>query len=547
MSESARKTYESGAGNTTSAANAQPGTPSGEENRIDLGSLFPAKGDPRRPPEWFGRALLYVAIAIVVFSFCWRSWGSISYLVLDIIISLFIALAIEPLVLALVEHGWKRGVASATGMVGLAIIICVLLTLFGNMFVSQVIAMISGLPTMYEQIREFIGQYSTFELPEINSLGSEILNNIQTSWVTDFAGTAMSTVSGLMGFLLNLMTVIMTTYYISAAGPKLRRSFCRWLAPNTQRRFLLVWTVAQDQISSFLFSRSILALINAACTAIFLEVLQVPYWLPLALFCGVVSQFIPTVGTYIGGALPVLFAWGNRGWTYALAVLVFIIIYQQIENLILSPRISQRTMDINAALAFLAVLAFGSLFGALGAFLALPVTASIQVIFRAYTRRYELVDSPLMYDPVPEKKSKIVEASEAFGEHVLHPIGEHVPRAAKGSTKKVPMDEELRRLQQELYAFEQGGPLLPEDDDSATVAIPKHVLSGSVSGMVKPGLRGAEEPDTGKPEESEVDQTKALPATESTDNTDNHANGADVSKSDEAKPSSNSNPRAGWR
>ena len=115
------------------------------------------------------------------------------------------------------------------------------------------------------------------------------------------------------------------------------------------------------QISSFLFSRSILALINATCTAIFLEILHVPYWLPLALFCGVVSQFIPTVGTYIGGALPVLFAWGNRGWTYAVAVRVFIIVYQQIENLSLSPRISQRTMDINAAVAFLAVLAFGSL------------------------------------------------------------------------------------------------------------------------------------------------------------------------------------------
>ena len=74
-------------------------------------------------------------------------------------------------------------------------------------------------------------------------------------------------------------------------------------------------------------------------------------------------------------------------------------------------------MDINAAVAFLSVLAFGSLFGAFGAFLALPVTASLQAIFRAYTKRYELIDSPLMNDPTPEKKSKIVEASEAFGEH----------------------------------------------------------------------------------------------------------------------------------
>ena len=432
---------------------AEAGADPDDENRIDFGTLFPAKGDSRRPPEWFGRALLYVALAVIVFMFCWRSWGDISYLVLDIIISLFLALAVEPLVVALVAHGWKRGVASAVSLVGVAVVVGVLLTLFGNMFVQQMIAMVRGLPAMYEQIREFVDQYATFKMPEISNLGMEIFNNIQTSWVTDFAGTAMSTVGGLFSFLLNLMTVVMTTYYISAAGPKLRRSFCQWLAPNTQRRFLLVWTVAQGQISSFLFSRSILALINATCTAIFLEILHVPYWLPLALFCGVVSQFIPTVGTYIGGALPVLFAWGNRGWTYAVAVLVFIIVYQQIENLILSPRISQRTMDINAAVAFLAVLAFGSLFGAFGAFLALPVTASLQAIFRAYTKRYELIDSPLMNDPTPEKKSKIVEASEAFGEHVLQPIGEHMPRAAKGSTSRVPMNEELRLLQEQIYAI----------------------------------------------------------------------------------------------
>ena len=486
---------------------AEAGADPDDENRIDFGTLFPAKGDSRRPPEWFGRALLYVALAVIVFMFCWRSWGDISYLVLDIIISLFLALAVEPLVVALVAHGWKRGVASVVSLVGVAVVVGVLLTLFGNMFVQQMIAMVRGLPAMYEQIREFVDQYATFKMPEISNLGMEIFNNIQTSWVTDFAGTAMSTVGGLFSFLLNLMTVVMTTYYISAAGPKLRRSFCQWLAPNTQRRFLLVWTVAQGQISSFLFSRSILALINATCTAIFLEILHVPYWLPLALFCGVVSQFIPTVGTYIGGALPVLFAWGNRGWTYAVAVLVFIIVYQQIENLILSPRISQRTMDINAAVAFLAVLAFGSLFGAFGAFLALPVTASLQAIFRAYTKRYELIDSPLMNDPTPEKKSKIVEASEAFGEHVLQPIGEHMPRAAKGSTSRVPMNEELRLLQEQIYAIPPHETKESDLDDSATVAIPQ---------------RGAA--DT-----QQSEQPKQRKQTKQSDQ------------------SASSNPRAGWR
>lgn len=445
-----------------------------DEQTIDLASVFPAKGDARRPPEWWGRALLYAVIAVFLAVFVWRSWGRVDSIVLNVIISLFIALAIEPLVIRLVRHGWKRGVASAVSLLGLAVVIMGLLGLFGNMFVQQVISMLQGLPTLYDQVSELIAR-TGFQIPDIASLSGEILKNIQASWVSNLAGTAISTVGGLFSFLLDLLTVVMVTYYMSAAGPRLRRSMCQWMGDGQQRRFLLVWTIVQDQISSFLFSRSILAAINATCTAIFLEVIHVPYWLPLALFCGVVSQFIPTVGTYIGGALPVLFAWANRGWAYAIAVLVFIIVYQQIENLILSPKISQRTMDLNAAVAFLAVLIGGSLFGALGAFLALPVTASLQAVFKTYARRYELIDSPLMNDPAPTSKSKVVAGAEAFAEHVVKPLSDHMPRAAQGSSARVPMNEELRRIQEAAYDLdhEERTARDRDEDASETMAIPK--------------------------------------------------------------------------
>ena len=212
------------------------------------------------------------------FTFCWRSWGKIEYLVIDIIVSLFIALAVEPVVVPLVKHGWKRSFASLFSLLMLAVMLGVLFTLFGNLFVQQMIALVNGLPDLYEQMCQFASQYANFQLPEINNLGNEILKNIQTSWVTDFAGTALNTVSGLFSFLINLMTIIMTTYYISAAGPKLRRAACQWMAPAAQRRFLFVWTVSQSQISSFLFSRAILALLNAFFTGICLMLLHVPYW-----------------------------------------------------------------------------------------------------------------------------------------------------------------------------------------------------------------------------------------------------------------------------
>lgn len=440
-----------------------------DEQKIDFASVFPAKGDPRRPPEWYGRALLYTAIAVFSAYFVWHSWAKVSGIVLNIIIALFIALAIEPVVVSFVKHGWKRGAATGVSLIGLAVVVCVLLALFGNMFVQQMILMFKGMPALYDQLSQSVEQYTTFKLPEIESLGVEVFKNIQGSWITDFAGQALNTVAGVGGFLIDMLTVCMVAYYISAAGPKLRRSFCQWLGPQMQRRFLLVWTVVQTQISGFLFSRTILAAINATCTAIFLEIIHVPYWLPLALFCGLVSQFIPTVGTYIGGALPVVFAWGAGGIYPALGVLVFITAYQQVENLLLSPKISQRTMDLNPAIAFLSVLVFGSLFGALGAFLALPITASLQAIFKVSTKRYDLVDSPLMNDPGPTRKSKVVEGVEVIGEQVAR----HMPRAAQGSSGRVLLSEELRHLRDQAYNI----PTSDELDESATVAIPKGMLN----------------------------------------------------------------------
>ena len=445
-----------------------------DQQKLDLASVFPAPGDARRPPEWWGRGLLYTAIAVFVSIFVWQSWGKVSFVVLNVVVSMFLALAIEPLVIRLVRHSWRRGLAAGFIITMLFILMAALLALFGNMFVQQMISMVSGMPVLYEQASDLVSKYSSFSLPEIENLGDEILKNLKSSWVTDFAGQALNTTIGLMTFLLNFITVVMVTYYISAAGPKMIRSICKWMGPQTQKRFLLGWTIVQQQISGFLFSRSILAALNAICMAIFMIIIHVPNWLPLALFCGIVSQFIPTVGTYIGGALPVIFAWGSNGLWSAVAVLVFIIVYQQIENTILSPKISERTMNINPAIAFLAVLVLGALFGALGAFLALPVTASLQAMFKVYTKQYPLVESELMEDPKPIKKSRVVEGAETFSERVIRQVGDRMPRAIRGSTSKVPpSDDEYQDLKRQLFAGEHTA---QELDESLTVAIPKGVL-----------------------------------------------------------------------
>ena len=72
------------------------------KRKLDVASLFPAKGDPRRPPEWYGRTLLYTAIAVFLAWFAFSSWFKITYIVFDIVIALFLALAVEPLIIRLI-------------------------------------------------------------------------------------------------------------------------------------------------------------------------------------------------------------------------------------------------------------------------------------------------------------------------------------------------------------------------------------------------------------------------------------------------------------
>ncbi|MCT6838732.1 MAG: AI-2E family transporter, partial [Bifidobacteriales bacterium] len=166
-------------------------------------------------------------------------------------------------------------------------------------------------------------------------------------------------------------------------------------------------------------------------------------------------------------------------------------------------KISERTMDLNPAVAFLSVLAFGAVFGALGAFLALPLAASFQAIFNASIKHYELIDSPLMQDPKPVGKSKVVESVEAFNEHVVQPVTNHVgARSAKGSSARVSVQDPVSRIAEQLYR-----PPTAEDlDESRTVAIPK---SGKAKAKGKSPLKGAEggeagqgNPESGSPAQS---------------------------------------------
>lgn len=351
--------------------------------------------DARRPPRWWGKALAMAVVAVFVGIFAWGALGALQGLLVNLLIAFFIALALEPIVVWLVRHGWKRGAAASVSLLGSLALVIVMFALFGNLFVQQLVQLVGNVPDLYSSAQEMVQERFDAQLPD----QEELLQQAAEQWGSEVASGALLVGTTILGGVFAALTILLVTYYLLAAGPRFRASICRWLTPNRQQEVLRLWEVTQVKVSDFINTRIVLAAIASATTFAFLAIVGTPYSLPLALFTGVVSQFVPTIGTYIGGALPIAVALTSQGVPQALGVLAFILGYQQVENLWLAPKVSARALEMNAAVSFVVVLAFGAVFGALGAFLALPIAATIQAVANTYVQRHELVRSHMLHDP----------------------------------------------------------------------------------------------------------------------------------------------------
>jgi predicted PurR-regulated permease PerM len=223
-------------------------------------------------------------------------------------------------------------------------------------------------------------------LPDLGSqLGRQFSGIAGNVW--GIGATALS-------ILFQSLGVVLFTFYFAAQGPQMRRAVCGLLPPDRQREMLRVWEIAIDKTGGYLYSRALLALCSGVAHFVALYLLEVPFAVTLAIWVGTVSQFIPTVGTYLAGAVPVLVALAADPLT-ALWVALFIVAYQQFENYVLQPRITAQTLDMHPAVAFATVIAGAAVLGPLGALLALPLGASLQAFASTYIRRYEVEEHPL--------------------------------------------------------------------------------------------------------------------------------------------------------
>src|SRR3954447_5961188 len=355
--------------------------------------------DPSARMLWRSGLVLLAVVAVGAFArFVLTDGGSALF---TILMAWFASITMEPAIRRL-EPRMRRGRAVMLVMTGVALFLAVFALAFGRLFLTQVAALLHMLPGLIEDVIGWVNQtfstsYSTEDLQQALRLTPE-----------QAGGYADEILGGLVGFVgwvarlfFSAFTAVFLVYYFAADGPRLRMWIARLLPERSQRLFVTAWDLTTVKTGGYVSARVVLATINGSTSALVFLLIGMPSWLALGVWTGLVAQFVPSIGTYISIALPVLVGLLSPNPWIGVAALIWAIIYQQVENLTIEPRISAKAVDVHPAVSFASVMVGTALFGFAGALLSIPVAAVILALVDIYVRRHELLPELRVEVPAP--------------------------------------------------------------------------------------------------------------------------------------------------
>ncbi len=347
----------------------------------------------------------------------WRVIGAVlltvsGYIIFDrardlvgmLIISIFFSLALIPLVERIHrKRGWKRGAAVGVVYAAGALFMIVMVVFLIPMIVQVAQTIGDNWSEWVNNANDWLADTFGVSLSDTSSTAAagEDAAGAAEDWAKQALGGIVGVFATGIGLIFSAMTIALFTFYFTADHQRIEQLVLSMFPPKHQER--LGWTFDQaiEQTGGYFYSRIILMGINGLGFFFTMVLVGLPVLIaiPLAIFAGFVSEFIPAIGTYIGGAVPVLMTLALQGFIQALIVLAYVLIYQQVENYWLSPRLSAKTMTLNGGVAFGAALAGGAIAGPMGAFMALPVAALITSFLSHYRTVQPVVYTSIYDDP----------------------------------------------------------------------------------------------------------------------------------------------------
>jgi predicted PurR-regulated permease PerM len=322
-------------------------------------------------------SLLLTIIAVaVVLEVIWIARHVLTW----VIISLFLALALNPAVEWLQAHGFKRrGAAAAIAyLLALVAIVGIGFT-FVPTLVHQVNEFVQKLPDYAHDITHGRGRLGFLETKyHIQERIEAAVRKGGASKVLGFSGVAISVAKSVVSIVVATITILFMTYFMLLEGPSWVERFYRLLPEESQPRWRKVGDDIYRTVGGYVTGNLLISLIAGGLTTIVLLILGVPYAVALGLIVAILD-LIPLAGATIAAILIGIVAF-LHSIPAGIIVIVFFIVYQQVENHVLQPVVYGRTVELSPLAVLISILIGAELAGILGALAAIPVAGSIQVL-----------------------------------------------------------------------------------------------------------------------------------------------------------------------
>ncbi|WOF21564.1 AI-2E family transporter [Microbacterium betulae] len=311
---------------------------------------------------------------------------SISTILLYVGTALFISLGLDPVVSWLERRRLPRWLAVTVAILavlslfaGIVLIILPVLVDQISELVRQITVLVNG-GTFFDDLREWsLATFPTLEIDAVLDFANDWVSSNFDTIGQGVLGSAFGVVQGLFGAFI----VLILTIYLTASTPTLKSALYRMVPASKRERFTHIAEQISESVGHYVMGQVTLAAINGVLSAVFLTIIDAPFPAVLAVVA-FLGSMIPLVGTVSGSTIIALVCLipGLGSPTTAIIAAIYYLVYMQIEAYVLSPRIMSRAVSIPGGVVVVAALAGGALLGLLGALIAIPVAASILIIYR---------------------------------------------------------------------------------------------------------------------------------------------------------------------